>query len=245
MGDIDPIAIMYGGLEKLGPGDDENTLALLRSLPRSQFGQVLDVGCGSGRQTLALAGALDTVIHAIDNFAPFLEELQQKARARGLAQKVQTHCMDMADISREFRDVDLIWAEGSAYNLGFARALQGWAPALASGGYLVASELSWLEETAPERVRSFWTAAYPGMGSVEENCRVAERSGYRVLGTHTLPRQSWREGYYDILGPRSRDLLNHEDAAVRTLAAENQREIEIFDMDEGSFGYVFYILQWT
>jgi hypothetical protein len=51
------------------------------------------------------------------------------------------------------------------------------------------------------------------------------------------------DGYYDVLAPRARTLLNHPDAAVRDFAAETVREIEVFDRSEDSYGYVFYVLQ--
>jgi SAM-dependent methyltransferase len=239
----DPIEVIYGGLDKLGPGTDEFTRQVLRDLPREHFSRVVDAGCGSGRQTLVLAAALETPIHALDNHAPFLRRLEQRAEALGLARKVVTHCMDMADLADAFGDVDLLWSEGSIYNLGFARGLEAWAPALAEGGCLVASEMCWLDGTASARVQRFWHEAYPGMGSVEQNCRSAAAAGYRVLSTRVLPRQAWREGYYDILGPRAETLLQHEDPTVRAMAAENIEEIAVFDEAADSCGYVFFSLQ--
>lgn len=243
MSDCDPINVMYGGLEKLGPGDDYITRLMLQKLPRRQFRLVVDVGCGSGRQTLVLARELDVVVHAVDNFAPFLEDLNQKARVAGLSDRVQTHCLDMAVLGENFREIDLLWGEGSAYNLGFAAALQSWFPAVAPGGYVVLSELSWLDDEAHDTVREFWASAYPGMGTIEENCQAAVTAGYRLFDTYTLPRTSWENGYYDILRPRAEALLDHADSAVRALARENLEEIDIFQLAGDSYGYVFYLLQ--
>ena len=243
MSDCDPITVMYGGLDKLGPGDDHITRLMLRKLPQSQFRRVVDVGCGSGRQTLVLACELDVVVHAVDNFSPFLEELNQKARVAGLSDRVQTHCLDMAVLGETFTEIDLLWGEGSAYNLGFAEALQSWFTAVAPGGFVVLSELSWLDDEANDTVRKFWAVAYPGMGTIEENCQAAVEAGYRVLDTYTLPRKCWENGYYDILRPRAEALLDHEDSAVRALAQENLEEIAIFRLAGDSYGYVFYLLQ--
>jgi serine/threonine-protein kinase HipA len=54
---------------------------------------------------------------------------------------------------------------------------------------------------------------------------------------------AWVEGYYDVLGPRARALLEHPSAPVREFAAETVREIEIFQRAEDSYGYVFYVLR--
>jgi hypothetical protein len=53
------------------------------------------------------------------------------------------------------------------------------------------------------------------------------------------------EGYYDILEPRAKALVDHPDLPVRDFATETVREIEIFKCSEDSYGYVFYVLQRT
>jgi hypothetical protein len=81
------------------------------------------------------------------------------------------------------------------------------------------------------------------MRTVPQNVAVAEQAGYKVLTTHTLPQETWVDGYYDILAPRARALLSHSDPVVREFAAETVREIEVFHCSGGSYGYVFFVLQ--
>jgi SAM-dependent methyltransferase len=243
VGNYDPIELLFGGMEKLGPGDNANTLRVLNLLPREDFRLVVDAGCGSGRQTLALAKALGIVIHAIDVYEPFLKDLTRRAREVSLEHLVQAHCMDMQDIPKRFQDIDLLWAEGSAYNIGFSNALKSWASSITPGGFFVVSELSWVREQVPDQVKVFFQSAYPDMQSVQRNIEVSEIAGYKVLGTHTLPRESWVKGYYDILRPRAQALKDHVDASVREFARETLREIEIFEISQDSYGYVFLMLQ--
>ena len=238
-----PIDLLFGGMAKLGPGDDVHTLHVLRLLPKRQFQVVVDAGCGTGRQTLALARELGTRIHAVDSYEPFLSDLVRRAREANVEQLVQAHCMDMKDILQVFRDVDLLWSEGAAYNIGFSKALTTWAPALVPGGLAVISELSWLKAQVPDAVKEFFRSGYPDMQSVPDNVAAAEGAGYKVLTTYTLPREAWLDGYYDILAPRAKALLDHPDPAVRDFAAETVREIEVFERSEDSYGYVFYVLQ--
>jgi trans-aconitate methyltransferase len=238
----DPIDLLFGGMGKLGPGDDEHTRHVLRLLPRRRFDVVVDAGCGAGRQTLVLARELGSTVHAVDTHEPFLEELRRRAREAGVEHLVETHRMDMKDIPQVFPRIDLLWAEGAAYSIGFADALTGWAPAIAPGGFVVASELSWLREGAPAELAEFFRSCYPDMRSVVENVAVAEGAGYEVLTTHTLPQEAWVEGYYDVLGPRAQALADHPDHAIQEFAAETLREIEVFERSEGSYGYVFYVL---
>src|SRR5262249_514076 len=129
--------------------------------------------------------------------------------------------------------------------IGFSNALATWASALTPDGFAVISELSWLKEQAPDAVRGFFRSGYPDMQPVQHNMAVAERAAYKVLTTYPLPRQAWVEGYYDILAPRAKALLDHPDPAVRDFASETVREIEVFQCSEDSYGYVFYVLQRT
>ena len=239
----DPIQLLFGGMEKLGPGGNLYTLHVLHLLPKQQLRLIVDAGCGTGRQTLALAQALRTRVHAVDNYEPFLNDLVRRAREAELDPLVQTHCMDMKNIPEVFDGIDLVWSEGAAYNIGFSNALATWAPALLSGGFAVISELSWLTEQAPAVVKEFFRTAYPAMQSVSQNKADAENAGYKLLASYVLPSEAWVEGYYDVLEPRAKALLDHPDKSVRDFAAETIKEIEVFQCCHGSYGYVFYILQ--
>jgi hypothetical protein len=57
MNDSDPITLLFGGMEKLSPGSNADTLHVLHLLPKQAFRVVVDAGSGTGRQTLALAGS--------------------------------------------------------------------------------------------------------------------------------------------------------------------------------------------
>ena len=243
MNSYNPIDLLFGGMEKLGPGDNIHTLNVLRLLPKQQFHVIVDAGCGTGRQTLVLAKELGTLVHAVDSYEPFLNDLTKRARAAGVEHLIQTHCMDMKDIPDVFQHIDLLWSEGAAYNIGFSHALTVWASAINKGGFAVVSELSWLREEAPDAVREFFLSGYPDMQSVQQNIVVAENAGYRVLTTYTLPQDTWVEGYYDLLEPRAKALMDHPDSSVGDFAAETVKEIEVFKSSEGSYGYVFYVLQ--
>lgn len=97
--------IFDASLPRQGPGDDASTLRALRTLLKlrgevqssSQPApvRILDIGCGSGAQTLQLARHIDGTIVALDNHRPFLDELESRARAEGLLDKIELHLKDM------------------------------------------------------------------------------------------------------------------------------------------------------
>ena len=238
-----PIDLLFGDMDKLSPGDDELSLYVLRSLPEHRFEVVVDAGCGAGRQTFVLANELKTPIDAVDSYQPFLDRLKVRTKEKGVVQLVRTHCMDMKDIPVVFPTIDLLWAEGAAYNIGFANALTTWAKTIKPNGFAVVSELCWLRDKIPETVRQFFRSGYPEMQSALQNISAAETAGYKIFNTYTLPKEAWMKDYYEVLEPRAKSLVNHSDVAVRDFAVETLKEIETFKISEDSYGYVFYVLQ--
>ena len=135
MNEVDPIELLFGGMEKLGPGSNTDTLKVLQMLPKQLYPLVVDAGCGSGRQSLILAEQLKTVIHAVDSYEPFLRSLEKRAEEVGIGNLIRTYCMDMADIPNSFQEIDLFWSEGAAYNIGFTNALNIWCKAIKQYGF--------------------------------------------------------------------------------------------------------------
>ena len=238
-----PIELLFADMDKLGPGGDADSLYVLRSLPQHRFEVVVDAGCGAGRQTIVLANELRSPIQAVDSHQPFLDRLNQRVKEKDIAHLVRTHCMDMIEIPNVFPNVDLLWSEGAAYNIGFANALATWAKAIKPGGFAVVSELCWLRQEIPYMVREFFRVGYPDMQSALENIERAQEAGYKIFNTYTLPRKAWVDNYYDVLEPRAEFLVNHDDSSIRNFAIETLREIETFRISEESYGYVFYVLQ--
>lgn len=235
--------LFFGGMDKLGPGSTEDTLAVLARLPVREFARIVDAGCGSGRQTLDLARHLQRPVHAIDTYRPFLDRLRERAEQTGLGDLVKARCLDMTEIPAHFEGIDLLWSEAAIYNIGFARGLRLWYPAVRPGGYVVVSELSQIASELPEGVRRFWEKEYPGLQTHAANCAAAKAAGFRLLGTHRLPGTAWVEGYYDVLGPRAEARRQDPDQAVRAFAAALLEEIRIHAANGGGFAYVFYVLR--
>jgi trans-aconitate methyltransferase len=238
-----PVDLLFADMEKLSPGDDGLSLYVLQSLPQHHFELVVDEGCGAGRQTMVLASELGAPIHAVDSYQPFLSHLKRRAKEKALTHLVQMHCMDMKDIPSVFPRIDLLWAEGAAYNIGFANALATWSKAIQPNGFAVVTELCWLREKIPDAVKEFFRLGYPQMQSVPQNISIAEEAGYNIFNIYTLPKEAWVEGYYDVLEPRAKSLVNHSDVAIREFAVETLKEIETFKISEDSYGYVFFLLQ--
>ena len=141
---------------------------------------------------------------------------------------------------------DLIWSEGAIYHIGFAAGLSAWRRFLRVGGGLAVTELSWLDRSPPEVPRDYWSRLYPAMRHVEDHRKSATAAGYRLIGDFTLPAADWWDGYYTELESRIAAFREqHDDAEARAALDEAQGEIDAFRTCEGSYGYVFYMMERT
>ncbi|MCG8408006.1 MAG: class I SAM-dependent methyltransferase [Phycisphaerales bacterium] len=232
------------GLPRQGPGCEASTLeafSLCSELPKQS--SVLDVGCGPGMQTVALAKIVDGRITAVDVNQGYLEELKARAEAANVADRIEIRTADMNNLPFADQSFDLIWAEGSAYIMGFRTALASWNRLLKPGGYIAVSELVWLQPDPPKEAAEFFHGEYPAMTDVETVLATIRICGYLPLGHFTLPDTAWWEHYYTPLEGKLQGLAKKykgDDEAFRILEA-TKSEIEIRRRFADCYGYEFFI----
>ncbi len=239
---------IFSGLPRLGPGDDTYTRKAFYSIPViPDYGNILDIGCGTGHQTLELARLTNCQILALDNHIPFLHELNQKAKYEKLDNKVITIIGDMHSLPFSEAEFDLIWSEGSIYIIGFEKGLNEWRKFLKPGGYIVVSELSWIKNDAPLEAREFWKKEYPDMKTDLENKKVIHRSGFDLIREFNLSKRGWWDYFYKPLQSRLLKLRKEhpDNHKLCELLDYVQREIDLYKNYGNYFDYIFYIMKNT
>lgn len=232
---------LFENTPRQGPGSVETTRRALRLLPGSlQVERVLDLGCGTGGSTIVLAQDTGAQVTAIDIHPPFLATLRARAEECGLADRITTVVADMAHATSPGASFDLIWAEGSAYSIGFENALRRWRPLLRPGGCLVVTELVWFVAEPSKRARAFFDDEYPDMRDEATRIAQAQSAGYDLRGSFRLPADDWH-AYYAGLEAPLRDAISRR--GEREIYTAIRREREIYEAFGDEYGYLCLVLQ--
>ncbi|MEU5836143.1 class I SAM-dependent methyltransferase [Streptomyces diacarni] len=148
----------------------EHTASITAWLPlKTSPRRIVDLGCGTGAGTFALLDRFpEAHVTAVDTSTAHLEQLRDKACARGVEEHVRTVQADLDDFDwPDLGSPDLVWASASMHHMAHPdRALSTVHGMLAPGGLFAVVELAgfprFLPEDAPED--------RPGL---EERCHTA------------------------------------------------------------------------
>ncbi len=237
---------IYEALPRQGPGERASTERALRLLPPLTAEQrILDIGCGSGAQTLDLARATKAQILAVDNHPPFVARLAERAVEAGLGDRITARVGDMHDLPFPDGSFDLVWSEGAIFIIGFARGLGEWRRLVAPGGHLVVSELCWFVDDPPAELEAIHIDGCPEAEGLDDRRRAVTEAGYRLLGDFVLPASAWWDEYYvPLQAAVDRFRAAHaDDPDALAVAASCQREIDLYLKYPDAFGYVFFVMR--
>lgn len=232
---------LFEGTPRQGPGSVDSTRRALGALPGSlRVERVLDLGCGTGGSTIVLAEHTRAHVTAVDIHPPFLATLRARAEALGLADRITTVVADMANTASLGAGFDLIWAEGSAYSMGFENALREWRPLLRPGGCMVVTELVWFVDEPAEPARAFFAVDYPGMRDEATRIEQARSARYDLLASFRLPARDWRAYYAGLEAPLRDAIARYGELPIYAAA---RREAELYEACGDDYGYLCLVLQ--
>lgn len=237
---------IYEAMPRQGPGNRESTERALHLLPPlTHSKRILDIGCGTGSQTIDIARATSAQIIAIDNHAPFVTQLNKKASELGLSNQITAEFGDMNDLQFPDGSFDVIWSEGAVYIIGFTKGLTSWHRLLAPGGFMVISEFCWFRDNPPDELKDFLTDdGCSDFGDVDARRKAITACGYRLLGDFALPATCWWDNYYVPLADcLERFCITHaSNPEALDVLARSQYEIDLYRKYPEYFGYEFFIM---
>jgi len=244
---LDLLIDLHKSNKRQGPDGDEETIQALQlaGLASSSVPlKVADIGCGIGASTVTLAKHLNADITAVDLCQDFLDILNTNAKKHGVADKITTLACPMQELPFEEGSLDVIWAEGAIYNIGFAKGVEYFKRFLKPRGILAASEITWLTKKRPVEIQQHWDLEYPEIATASDKIKVLEEHGFVLKGYFPLQESSWIENYYTPLENAYDAFLNkHNSDDARAIIEAEKVEVSLYRKYQSYFSYGFYIAQ--
>jgi SAM-dependent methyltransferase len=242
--DINLICEYFSSLERQGPGSPEITLKALNFIDNlSADSHIVDLGCGTGGQTMTLARNTSCKITGLDLFPAFIDLFNENAAKLQLSERVKGIVGSMDDLPFEKESLDLVWSEGAIYNIGFNKGVSEWRDFLKQGAYIAVTDASWFTNHRPDEIQEFWMEHYPEIDTIPNKVLQLQNAGYIPVATFVLPQNCWTEHFYAPQA-KAQDLFLKKHKGNPT--AENYIAFERYEMNmyqrfKEYYGYVFYI----
>ena len=193
----------------------EFTRTAFKRLPPMDNPSILDIGCGSGIQTIELAKMCNGHITSIDIDIPALVSLRKRTKDLGLSHRISVKQASMLDLNRVRETYDIIWAEGSIFVVGFENGIRDWKKLLTKDGFLVVHD-----EDA----------------GIETKIQIIAKYRYELIGQIRIPHEEWEERYY-------KPLLSALSKKKLAASEESNLRKEIDTFKRSRMGSVFFILR--
>ena len=242
--DVNLICEYYSTVKRQGPGSPEITLKALSFIDNlNDASRIVDIGCGTGGQTMVLAKHAPGQITGLDIFPTFIDLFNANAVKLNLQDRVKGVIGSMDNLPFQEEELDLMWSEGAIYNIGFERGLNEWRKFLKPGGYVAVSEGSWFTDERPSEIEEFWQDAYPEIDTIPNKVAQMQKAGYVPVATFMLPENCWTEHFYPPqIEAHEAFLKKHAGNKTAAEFIANQRhEMKLYQKYKAYYGYVFYI----
>ena len=245
MTELEFLVDFHKDAERQGPGSSFETKKALSflNINKDHKLKIVDIGCGSGAQTITLAQNIEGQITAVDLFPEFLDKLNLKSEELGIQERIKTLEKSMENLPFDNEEFDIIWSEGAIYNMGFEAGIKKWKDYLKSGGYLGVSEITWITNSRPKEVEDYWNKEYPEIDTASNKIRILEENGYSLVGYFFLSQNCWIENYYKPMEKRFSSFLEkHNNTEIaKNIIVEHKEEIRRYKKYKDYYSYGFYI----
>ena len=242
--DISLICEYFSSMDRQGPGSNEATIKALGFIDNlGKNSNIIDLGCGTGGQTIVLAQNTPGNITGIDIFPQFIDIFNKNAQNLNLQSRVKGVVGSMDNLEYQINELDLIWSEGSIYNIGFEKGLKYWNQFLKRGGYIAVSEASWFTEERPAEIFDFWNDAYPGIDTIPNKIAQLQKAGYVPVASFILPDICWTDNFFGRAISAQKIFLDKYkgNKSAEDFIAYERRGAKLYDQYKEYYGYVFYI----
>ena len=168
--ELDLLIESHVDLFRQGPGSNEITakaLSFIEGLNEKSY--IVDMGSGTGGQTLELAKHIKGKIIGVDMFEEFVDAFNRNMKNLGFEDRVKGIVGSMDKLDFSIDTFNLIWCEGAIDNIGFEKGLSYWNNFLKTNGYVAVTSPSWLDNNKPDEVKEFFNKFGSNLNTDEGN----------------------------------------------------------------------------
>ncbi len=233
--------LAYNDLDRLSPGSEDTTFRALDKIGLNTDDDlnILDIACGVGSSTILLSNFFkSSTVEAFDLFKHYIDRLDEKISQNNLEDRVFSYVMDMRDPDFANEEFDIVFCEASAEIIGFKRALKEWKRLLKPNGYMVISDVSWLQRPSSES-RNFWKNTYDEIDTIENKISQI-KDDYEFIDYVVVPKGDW-DSYFKELECNLNKISS--DKSAKDFVKQLKKEIEVYRQNGDDYSYVFYVMK--
>ena len=180
---------------------------------------ILDIGCGTGVPTLALAEHYNGIITAVDSDSKVLNRLDEKVKELNLSNRITIVNGSLFNIILKEKQFDIILAEGFLNVVGFKKGFLKLVKLLKSNRFIIIHD-----EFCDYRKKS----------------KFIESNNCKILDSFRLDEHIWWNDYYNCL---EKGIASLKDEELLQLFKSELHEIELFKQDSSQFNSGYYIVE--
>lgn len=180
---------------------------------------ILDVGCGSGVPTLAIAEYYNATITAVDFDTKSINRLEKKVNELNLSNRIMIFNGSIFEMELEENQFDIILAEGFLNVVGFEKGFSKLLKLLKRNGYFI---------------------IHDEFRNHNKKIEFVESNNCKLLDSFSLDENVWWNDYYKCLEKEISSLRNKN---FLELFKTDLYEIELFKKNPSQFNSVYYVLE--
>ena len=188
-------------------------------IPAIEDPLILDVGCGSGVPTLALAEIFNGTITAVDFDTKSINRLEEKVKELNLSKRITIINCSLFDMEFEENLFDIILAEGLLNNVGFEK------------GFLEVIKLL-------KRNRYF--IIHDEFRNHNKKTKFIENNNCKILYSFRLDEHVWWNDYFKCL---EKEISSQGKKDLLELFKTELYEIELFKQNPSQFNSAYYVIK--
>ena len=195
------------------------TRKAFHQIPKIDNPLILDIGCGSGVQTLELASQSNGKIIAIDIDELVITKLRKRIGERNLTNRINVENCSFRKMKFSEESFDTISAEGVGGFINIETSLKEWKRFIKPKGFLV------LHDDARR---------------LSSKLKVISKYNYTMIGHFMLPEDAWWKDYYQPLEKQINLLMKKYQSNPTILEAlkKHKGEVDNFKKNPQTSGFV-------